>query len=443
MTGLTSKKNGPYTIQWVNQNSILSNNVTKLTNTTNDWRKNPMFDPKIVDQLLNSDEVVKTSDNNQYNYTSVGNSTIVIQGKPHIFGLPQTHTKEPQSNKTTNQQDTTSQTTSSSSWMADAVHAITTPKSYSASRDCGLRPLDNGKLSMTQTGKELVHDILSGDINLRGKRRGRIVGGRDSKLGEFPWTVMIRESSLLGIFYKTKCGGVLIDLKWVLTAAHCQPKMFGSLVAIIGEHSDMMVPIGNQSGAYYNKKVFLRPAVRKVRRMIVHRDYNYVNFDNDIALLELESPFTLEPHVVPICLPNNDEDFDGRQGTVAGWGKISYSSHALPEVMQVAQLPVMSNKRCMQMYEASGHLKLISDSFLCAGLKAGGSDSCDGDSGSPLQVQREDGRWVLAGTVSHGIKCAEPNLPGIYIRTSAYLAWIKAVMHHQEINKRYGPSLLN
>ncbi len=27
-------------------------------------------------------------------------------------------------------------------------------------------------------------------------------------------------------------------------------------------------------------------------------------------------------------------------------------------------------------------------------------------------MQREDKRWVLAGTVSHGIKCAYPNLPG-------------------------------
>lgn len=41
--------------------------------------------------------------------------------------------------------------------------------------------------------------------------------------------------------------------------------------------------------------------------MIVHRDYNPNNFDNDIALLELESPFILQPHVVPICLPEKGE----------------------------------------------------------------------------------------------------------------------------------------
>lgn len=29
--------------------------------------------------------------------------------------------------------------------------------------------------------------------------------------------------------------------------------------------------------------------------------------------------------------------------------------------------------------------------------------------------QREDGRWVLIGTVSHGIKCAEPVSPDEYL----------------------------
>ena len=56
------------------------------------------------------------------------------------------------------------------------------------------------------------------------------------------------------------------------------------------------------------------------------------------------------------------------------------------------------------------------------------SDRCislsQGDSGGPLVVPRGDGRWVLAGTVSHGIECAKPNLPGIYMRMPYYRDWI-------------------
>ena len=50
-----------------------------------------------------------------------------------------------------------------------------------------------------------------------------------------------------------------------------------------------------------------------------------------------------------------------------------------------------------------------------------------GDSGGPLMVEREDGRWSLVGTVSHGIRCAYPNMPGVYMRMTYYRPWIERV----------------
>lgn len=292
------------------------------------------------------------------------------------------------------------------------VHAITTPKPYDARRDCGTRTLS---------------------------REARIVGGRDSQLGELPWSVLIRETSLMGFLVKTKCGGVLIDLKWVLTAAHCKPGVLGSLIVVIGQNG-ISERFSTPHDSLPLSPIKLKPVVRKVKRMIIHRDYNPSNFDNDIALLELESPFQLQPHVVPICLPEKNEDFIGQAAMVAGWGKLSFGG-PVPNVLQIANLPVIGNKECQDMYHNSGHMKIISDSFVCAGYPNGGKDSCEGDSGGPLQVKRNDSKWVLVGTVSHGIKCAEPNLPGIYIRTAAYLPWIKAVMFQQDQNKRYGHRL--
>lgn len=70
----------------------------------------------------------------------------------------------------------------------------------------------------------------------------------------------------------------------------------------------------------------LKPVAKPVRRMIVHRNYKPETFENDIALLELDSGFEVQPHVVPICLPEPDssEDYVGHVGHVAGWGKLSY-----------------------------------------------------------------------------------------------------------------------
>ena len=42
-------------------------------------------------------------------------------------------------------------------------------------------------------------------------------------------------------------------------------------------------------------------------------------------------------------------------------------------------------------------------------------------------LEREDGRWSLVGTVSHGIRCAYPNMPGVYMRMTYYRPWIERV----------------
>ncbi|KAJ9592972.1 hypothetical protein L9F63_015342, partial [Diploptera punctata] len=55
------------------------------------------------------------------------------------------------------------------------------------------------------------------------QKTARIVGGKSSTFGEWPWQVLVRESTWLGLFTKNKCGGVLITSRYVITAAHCQP----------------------------------------------------------------------------------------------------------------------------------------------------------------------------------------------------------------------------
>ncbi|XP_014614554.1 PREDICTED: mucin-5AC isoform X1 [Polistes canadensis] len=310
---------------------------------------------------------------------------------------PQVTTKRPKPNRKTStvptttvevvlQEEEAGEVSSIDTTQSSALNVETTPKSDFRTQ-CGVRPLI---------------------------KSGRIVGGKGAQFGEWPWQVLVREATWLGLFTKNKCGGVLITDKYVITAAHCQPGFLASLVAVFGEF--------DISGELETK----RSLTKNVRRVIVNRGYDPATFENDLALLELESPVQFDAHIVPICMPDENVDFTGRMATVTGWGRLKYNG-GVPSVLQEVQVPIMENSVCQEMFQTAGHSKLILESFLCAGYANGQKDSCEGDSGGPLVMERPDGRWMLVGTVSHGIKCAAPYLPGVYMRTTYFKPWLHSI----------------
>lgn len=250
---------------------------------------------------------------------------------------------------------------------------------------------------------ELTCGKLPLDLELRFQR---IVGGETVQHGQVPWQVMIVEKKLFGLVKSFKCGGVLISDQWVLTAAHCQPGMFGSIEAIIGQH-ELALPSSRKNASLV--------AVRSSRRVIVHKKYDPITLANDIALIELEAPVQYSSTIQPICLPDFDKDWTGHDGFVSGWGRQSHKGHQ-PSALQIVKVPIISNNKCESMYAEAGYSRKIDETALCAGYAEGGKDACEGDSGGPLTVKRTDGYWVLAGLVSNGIGCAEPNLPGVYTK---------------------------
>ena len=100
----------------------------------------------------------------------------------------------------------------------------------------------------------------------------------------------------------------------------------------------------------------------------------------------------------------------------------------LPRILQIVKVPIMSNTECRSMFWEAGIHRTFGPQMICAGYAEGGKDACDGDSGGPLTIKLNDDRWVLVGIVSNGIKCAEPNMPGVYTNVPYYVDWINQII---------------
>jgi trypsin len=60
--------------------------------------------------------------------------------------------------------------------------------------------------------------------------------------------------------------------------------------------------------------------------------------------------------------------------------------------------------------------------MFCAGVPAGGKDSCNGDSGGPLVAN-----GTLSGIVSWGDDCGRPGFPGVYANVAVLKSWVTSV----------------
>ncbi|KNC33550.1 Serine proteinase stubble [Lucilia cuprina] len=243
----------------------------------------------------------------------------------------------------------------------------------------------------------------------------RIVGGSNAAFGRWPWQISLRQWRTST--YLHKCGAALLNENWAITAAHCVDNVPPSdLLLRLGEYdlAEEEEPYGYQE--------------RRVQIVASHPQFDPRTFEYDLALLRFYEPVVFQPNIIPVCVPENDEDFIGQTAFVTGWGRL-YEDGPLPSVLQEVAVPVINNTICESMYRAAGYIEHIPHIFICAGWKKGGYDSCEGDSGGPMVLQREsDKRFQLGGVISWGIGCAEANQPGVYTRISEFRDWINQIL---------------
>ncbi|XP_050596291.1 serine protease nudel isoform X2 [Bombus affinis] len=273
------------------------------------------------------------------------------------------------------------------------------------SDDDNIDPGDNKSKKMDKKQDDIVGSQL------------RVVGGRASHPKAWPFLVAIYKD---GVFY---CGGTILNELWVLTAAHC-------LEGYVGRYFEV------QAGILRQNSFSPMSQSRKARYTVMYSQYNARHLQNDIGMIMLDDPLRFNRWVRPVCLPGpnllgpmwRNKPEPNTTCIAIGWG--TTTEYGLnPDHLREVEVPILADCK----YEEDRN-----DASICAGYPHGGRDACQGDSGGPLLCRNpySTSQWYVAGVVSHGQGCAQPDEPGTYARVSYFLSWI------QEISNGRGVPLL-
>ncbi|KAL1501977.1 hypothetical protein ABEB36_007195 [Hypothenemus hampei] len=245
----------------------------------------------------------------------------------------------------------------------------------------------------------------------------RIIGGDIATPHQYPYQVALYIWKQVTQYF---CGGVLISLRWVLTAAHCVDYATEILV-YLGTHDLTQSETGSR--VIYNTSTY-----------IIHENYDSVLFQNDVALIRLPEEVALNQYIATIPISQGNQTYVGEMSTTLGWGLTATEGYST--VLRYVDTEVISNAECAASHP--DYAALVVDQHLCTTGKSnvyfkmrhifylnvilgeGIVGSCSSDSGGAVVINE-----VLVGVVSWGAIDCTAGLPSVNARLTFFYDWIQ------------------
>merc|ERR1712061_245921 len=233
-----------------------------------------------------------------------------------------------------------------------------------------------------------------------------VLGGEDTAIGEFPFLVLLGKVKRKGENIKWSCGGSIINKWFILSAAHCGPKVdyvrLGEWKVVDPkcedlddcerecdgecEQANQKIDCETVGGVETCTEPYQDIPVAEVK---VHPDYKRTRSGlakNDTMLLKLSRPAVFNTFVQPACLPSPSlgqfgeleaSKFGNNLPTVVGWGRTTSRRSQGPvdsaptDIQQKLKMPARDNRDCIAQWQKLFKIDLtgeLSPSLhLCAG----------------------------------------------------------------------------